>query len=343
MEKRVRYIDIFRSVGIICMIMGHTSMCPPVFARWFTCFYMPMYFWISGYFFHCESIGGFVKRKAKTLLVPYYVVGFFSLIIFYVFEAVPQGIEMRNYIEAFLINSWSDYFPISGALWFLVALFWAEIFFMILKKSNSEIILLIGSVIFGIIGTMMQRYTSIRLPWNMDSAFVGETFIYIGYLCKKFKDNKALKKIFNLPWYLIILLFVINFFTASFNNLSMWKNFYNNIPLFWFNAMLGVVICFNTAKGIDSCRVTGMQVLAGVLNYIGRYSIIYLCMNKLVLYVEKKIMVAVYGWPSGNDQYLAFIILVVSAILVMSGMGEIYYKGKQEVVTCWKKLRKTKV
>lgn len=337
MKRRVRYVDIFRSVGIICMIMGHTSMCPVEFARWFTCFYMPMYFWISGYFFHCESIGGFVKHKAKTLLVPYYVVGLFSLIIFWIFGTVPQGVGMDEYVKAFLINSWSDYFPISGALWFLAALFWAEIFFAILKKCNSEIVLLLGSIILGIVGTMMHRYTGVRLPWNMDSAFVGEAFMYIGYLCSKYKDNVVVKKIFNMPWYLTVLLFVFNYFTASFNSLSMWKNFYYNIPLFWFNAMLGIIVCFNTAKGIDRCKNKGIQTLASVLNYIGRYSIIYLCMNKLVLWVEKIIMVAAYGgWPTEEDQNLMFAILVISAIIVMSGMAAVYYKCKRELLNRWK-------
>lgn len=203
-------------------------------------------------------------------------------------------------------------------------------------------VLLIGSLILGLLGTMLHRFTSIRLPWNMDSAFVGELFIYMGYLFGKYKDNKIFKKIFDLKWYCILCLFIINYYTASLNHLSMWKNFYQSVPLFFLNAVLGIVICFNTAKKIDGCKAKGIQLLARVLNYIGRYSIVYLCMNKLVLYVEKKIMVALYGWPTGNIQYLVFAILVVSALIVMSGMSVVYYKGKTAVKMRCGKIREAR-
>lgn len=323
-KTRVRYVDIFKTVGIVCMVMGHTSMCPSIFARWFTCFYMPMFFWISGYFFHCESLCKFIVYKAKKLLVPYFVFGFLSLAVFYYVQALPGKVSLEPYIKAVLYESSSSSFPISGALWFLQALFWAEVYFAILKKTNSEIVLLIGSIILGVVGTNLGHHITFRLPWSMDSAMVGESFIYIGYLCRKFQNNKIVEKLFALPWYFIIPGLVINYYCASRNSLSMWLNFYYNIPLFYLNAIMGIILCYSVAKKIDYSKLGIVQGLAMVMNFIGFHSIVYLCTNQLVLFVEKLIMRNHYGWPEGRAVYVFFVILLISSLLIMSGMAWVW-------------------
>ena len=67
LSVRIDYLDIFKSFGIILMIMGHIG-----FGRKFDffihAFHMPMFFWISGFLFKSRtkkelSFGKFVLKK----------------------------------------------------------------------------------------------------------------------------------------------------------------------------------------------------------------------------------------------------------------------------------------
>ena len=49
-ETRLDYIDIFKGFGIILMIMGHIGF-GSLFAFFIHAFHMPIFFFISGFFF----------------------------------------------------------------------------------------------------------------------------------------------------------------------------------------------------------------------------------------------------------------------------------------------------
>lgn len=49
-SSRIEYIDIFRAFGIILMIMGHVKF-GSIFNKWIHAFHMPMFFFISGWFY----------------------------------------------------------------------------------------------------------------------------------------------------------------------------------------------------------------------------------------------------------------------------------------------------
>ena len=65
MNKRLTYMDIFRGMGIILMIMGHVGF-GKVFDHFIHAFHMPMFFFISGFFYNRnKTFGVFIKNKAK--------------------------------------------------------------------------------------------------------------------------------------------------------------------------------------------------------------------------------------------------------------------------------------
>lgn len=51
---RVEYVDLFRGIGIIIMIMGHIGF-GRLFDHYIHAFHMPMFFFASGYFFKKSS------------------------------------------------------------------------------------------------------------------------------------------------------------------------------------------------------------------------------------------------------------------------------------------------
>lgn len=50
MKKRIISIDLIRGAAIVMMVMGHVGF-GNSFAHWINGFHMPIFFFISGYFF----------------------------------------------------------------------------------------------------------------------------------------------------------------------------------------------------------------------------------------------------------------------------------------------------
>lgn len=65
--KRIDWIDVAKGIGIILMVMGHTSM-PDAINRWIYSFHMPLFFLLSGLLFiPCSHNvgGGIFCEKSK--------------------------------------------------------------------------------------------------------------------------------------------------------------------------------------------------------------------------------------------------------------------------------------
>ena len=78
MNKRVEWIDIAKGYGILCVIIGHLPL--PFFralrGEIYT-FHMPLFFFLSGCVFSVNKYNfkEFLKRKIKTIVVPYFALG----------------------------------------------------------------------------------------------------------------------------------------------------------------------------------------------------------------------------------------------------------------------------
>lgn len=105
-------------------------------AAWVYRFHMPLFFCLSGAVLHLKPIGPlklFVYKKARRLLVPYYVCGLLFVLPvkyfcdFYAAETFPRA------VASFLLGG-ND----SGHLWFLTALFWCMLVFALLEKTAAR-------------------------------------------------------------------------------------------------------------------------------------------------------------------------------------------------------------
>lgn len=71
-NEREIWADLARGIGVILVILGHTSQLSSIFIEWIYSFHIPLFFWISGCFFRdAPNITLYVKKKAKALLWPY--------------------------------------------------------------------------------------------------------------------------------------------------------------------------------------------------------------------------------------------------------------------------------
>lgn len=164
-DKRIEYVDIYRGIGIILMIMGHIGF-GGKFDIWIHAFHMPMFFFISG-FLHKEKMMDmktFLKKKAKSLLLPYLTFGIFNYIIYLIMNQKIFDL----YAILHLVTDNTNGLPISGALWFLTALFFVDVIVFLLEKyvRNKKIKIVIIMLLM-IVGNYETKLLTFRLPLSI--------------------------------------------------------------------------------------------------------------------------------------------------------------------------------
>lgn len=198
MDKRNESIDMLRGIGMLCVMLGHVGYIPDAVLKWLIPFYVPAFFFITGYLKSEMPSKGCLKRitkRCKRLLIPYFGYSFFlllcSVIIHHmgreeIFFALKGILYSRFCLYPDIQNANNVfYFIVSNSpLWFLTALFVVEIFYECTfynVKSKRQIVF--RSLIIFVLGLVMT-HLNILLPWSIDTAMIGALFMISGYYWK---------------------------------------------------------------------------------------------------------------------------------------------------------------
>ena len=166
--KRIDSIDIAKGITILLMVIGHCHLQPDFkyLYLWIFSFHMPLFFFLSGYFFRPRSNKELIKSDLNKLVKPYILTSALISGFLLCFES-PNAAS--NKLIGFLMGvdgNKEAMFQITdgggGPIWFLLALFWCRLFYNLLYGicAKYEFILsLILSVIAWQIG-----YRIMNLP-----------------------------------------------------------------------------------------------------------------------------------------------------------------------------------
>lgn len=280
-KQRIDYIDLLRAIGVLAMIMGHVKF-GNVFSKWIHFFHMPMFFIISGYFYHEQSFRTMVKKRVKTLLVPYLIFGILHCVISFIIDG---QVNVHAFYLLFWENTAEGGVPIAGALWFLSAMMITEVLSWCLQQLKFSVLgeEIIAAMIVALAGMAFATYLPFRLPWAIDAGMVGVGLYQIGKTIKE-KWSKLLEQKFVCS-IVGIVLFTILGLVCPYINLRTGK--YGIWPMFWINAV-GMTVsllifskCFCQWIEKEGILVNTIAWLKG----IGRESIVYLCLNQLAILV----------------------------------------------------------
>lgn len=295
-KVRIEYIDLFRSFGIILMILGHIRF-GSIFDKWIHAFHMPMFYFVSGWFFRShqdQSISMQIRRKAKSLLMPYVLFELLLWIILRMFIPEYRSLESLAYIfteNTYKIPVASGTFgisPVPGAMWFLTSIFVCESVYIIIDKKLKTVWLKNGIVILLVItGMMAKSIFPFRLPWAMDAAFVGVGFFHAGRSMRGNAGEKLLALDLSVALMaglvvscLIIITPLINMRTGNYG----WY-----IP-FWINAIGAIIAGWSLSKYLQTFLERYAVNIAKWLNGIGKNSIVYLCLNQSIILMVTKLL-----------------------------------------------------
>ena len=239
-KQRLDYVDVFRGLGIITMVMGHIGF-GGKFDHFIHAFHMPMFFFISGFFYRRRDygFGEYVGKKERSLLIPYISFG----LAYYLLYIMIEDFSIKPLLHLMTINTYD--LPIAGALWFLTALFFTDNIYFLLDRWNVKW-LIVPLVLIGSFADQMFPYP---LPWALSASLVGLGLYWLGEMSRKYEDK--LKVALNMNWWQILIVGFITTVLIFVNGyINMRIGTYSFLPLFWINALLSVFLGISISKFI---------------------------------------------------------------------------------------------
>lgn len=312
---RITYIDIFKAIGIILMVMGHVGF-GEVFDKIIHAFHMPMFFFISGFLYKERTISilEFARKKANALLVPYFVFGAVGCFL----DGLRNGISPEPWRNLLWVNT--THIPIVGAVWFLSALFFTEITYYALSKYQMRLMVFP----LALFGCITKKVLPSPLPWALGASCVGLGLYWAGH--ETAKRESSMKSLLNMPWWLCLILCAFDGWLILSNGyINMRAEKYANIPLFWLNALLSIYIGISLSKEIQSALKDNL--IEQWLESIGRNSIVYVCCNQLVIFF----VTALFKHTGITIIYGNALILIVS-MAMLYGLYVLFTKTKLKIL-----------
>ena len=215
MDCRVKWVDSWRGLLIILVVLGHviggglhftqgaTRAASEFAFKLIYCFHMPAFFFLSGMLWNDNntSIGRYAYRKLKRLIIPYWIFGVFSVVAYalvggmitcfdgasvdvYGTKVVPS--VGRQLIQLVHGGNWPEGqgFLANSVLWFLPCMFTVQICYYFYNKMvpriSSQILYSIVPLI--IIGVFLSRKGFLYLPFGLSLAPYYLIFFMLGRL-----------------------------------------------------------------------------------------------------------------------------------------------------------------
>lgn len=138
--------NILKALGIITVVAGHSGT---NFFNWLPVysFHMPLFIFISGYFFKDKNIVQCVKSKFRTMILPFLLWNlFYGLLVnfFHKYNLIKFGasLNLKTVLWEPFTYGWPFHF--NGPAWFVGTLFFVQIAYLIFRKILKEQMFITG-------------------------------------------------------------------------------------------------------------------------------------------------------------------------------------------------------
>nr|APZ79097.1 Acyltransferase [Streptococcus suis] len=290
MNTRIRWIDSLKGIGILLVVLGHTTFPLKSYIFWI---HMPLFFALTGMTFNpTKSLKTFFYSRLNSLIFPFLTFGFLLLSLSYVADL---SVLFREVIK-FLVYGGAKSSGVVGAFWFLPTLFLAEFIFYCLvnniKRHKTLVVVFICTLLpISYFGTYKI------LPYNLTMLPYILSYMGIGYFFKHWFNVK--KEVFLIYGSLLCLL--LGYFVSF--KLDLKYAIVSN----WF---LGLVL---PAVVLLTVFTYSKQVLEGIKSKV----IVYLGQNSLViLLVHNYYRIFLEEYVTKNWVVVFLITLICSLITI---------------------------
>ncbi len=205
LKKRNFTFDLLYVLAIIMVVDDHTKAQLGILKAIFPydSFFMPLFVFISGYFYKKQNVIKNIKHKTEKIFIPYMIWNVIMLGITIIIDRILKtnwaiGINKVKVLNSIFLG---PLVTTNGPSWFVIMLFWVSILYNLIRnviKPNkiNDCILTIISIIAGLISV----YLCVK-GWNKKSSlmlFVLRTLFYIqfyhlGYIFKEHIEDRIKK------------------------------------------------------------------------------------------------------------------------------------------------------
>lgn len=351
MNTRIEYIDIAKALGIIFVVIGHSGMWGSNFIY---LFHIPLFFFISGYFYNDKytiSFKEFIGKRIKSLYIPFlkFELVFLVLHNFFCYLSIYSdnfliNIPIAAYNTQDFINNISKILFFNGTelllspLWFLTSLFIVNILFWCISRISLQYgnkLRLFLSLLCFCFGNLLTKWelghvdSAIFVPQVISVSMVAVLIFYLGYLYKKYEKIFTFNKYFFLNALLMLLLF------WRYNTgMDMRINLYPNPAFMLMTTILGVYCTFYISKKISNYQIKN------VMKYISKYTITIMALHLLCFKIIDFLQIQFFDLPyymlgnfgrvigSSRWSILYVIVGVMGPLLLVAIKNGIYIKKK---------------
>lgn len=284
-QNRIEWIDIYKSIAMILVVLGHTS---GIFSKYIYLFHVPVFFLIVGYTekFEEESLIKIVYKRFCSLLIPFYCINIFSLVWRLYLSFINLDLVFYNdcitleygktFIKEILKTSWTT--DIGGASWFLLVLFmgiFISKIFLLLERFSIYISLILSFSAFSFIHVLWTH--DIYIPLRIDFGLLVSFYIILGRYLKIHKIEKKVQ--FNNKWLTII--FTVLYFSIFSNILEAYVDIANR------NVNRSVVDLLCVLLGhvlmINICSICANLNIKEKILYIGKNTLPLMLLHFIIL------------------------------------------------------------
>lgn len=303
-SKRIAALDGAKGLGILLILWAHVCYADVVQTVAYS-FHIPLFFLLSGMVYDptkYASFPAFLKRRWKTLLLPYLLFGILSVFVggtlqrliedpasFRIGAAALQAV--RDLCELVYARG-SAYMQFNSPLWFVPCLFAVEIIYYFLAKQRKWIrcaaVLLLTALGWWLESDSCPIPTGI-LPWSLDSALFSLGFYAVGNMIRtqrgKLTDILRQSK-WRIPMLLLITLgCMLLVVPAAYANgkVSIGSKLLGNGFLFYFTGILGSIAVLSMGELLSRCPF---------LTYCGRNSFSVMAIHVVVITLLYTVMIA---------------------------------------------------
>ena len=225
--QRQAWIDQYRGILFYFVILFHTFL-SPVYLRWFfDFFFLPGFFFLSGYLFRPKGIRNNILGIVNSLLIPYFI---FSLLLAFYF-----GVKVTC-IDDYVRNFWSIFAYGHDQIWFIPCLIVVEFVATITLNviNDIKVIISLSSLLF-LTSFILTNAEPHHLIWNVDTAIYATFFFIVGNLLRnrvKFPSKVVSLLLF---CFYVLLTETLGFYNyIGTNNIDMHMNIIGN-PFVYMN------------------------------------------------------------------------------------------------------------
>lgn len=278
-KERLAWPDLLKGLGIFLVTLGHSSLVDKTVIAWIYTFHMPLFFFLSGYFFTRTegSVWKTIRHKAVPILAPMVT---YSLCrwVWSAVSALMEGSapDFRPLLGMLLQWGGTEF---DGYVWFFAGLFAAECLFVLLLQWLEDRPVWLLGVCFLLAFAVWcgTRAGMPRLPWHLDGGCLLLPYLCLGWLVRRRQgeiDRFLTARNREIP--ILLGLLVLQFLSMLVNlQLGSTRIDYNlRLLNEYFTAYL------SGTAGIGWVWLLGRKLPAPrCLTFVGEYSAVYYCIG----------------------------------------------------------------